>query len=692
MTNPPNIGRRALLKSSAAAVSLAMFEGVGLAQDRTVTTAPAAQGAPANTEWRGYANDLASTRYAALDQIDSSNFNNLQVAWSFNSNALGPRVDVNWQSTPILANGRLFTTAGTRRDVLALHPGTGELLWIYRMDEGERTGSRGGPGFGCSYWTDGTAERVIFTTIGYQMVSLDAKTGLLDPGFGRNGVVDLRDEFDQEVDKVKPVVGIHSAPLVIGTTIVVGNAPTAAIKGYVRAYDVLTGRRKWIFHTIPRAGEFGADTWTDQTQRENAKNAGAWAQMSADPELGLVYIPVELPAADQVGVTRRGNALFSESIVAVDIETGVRRWHYQLQHHGLWDRDIPCAPILCDIPQNGKVIKALAQPTKQAFLYVLDRTNGKPVWPIPEAKVTPGDVPGEWYSPTQPKPSKPPAFDKQGVTEADLADWTPAIKARVLEIARHYRMGPLWTAPSWSKPGGPWGTMIMPGTQGGANWGGASYDPEIHIVYVYSKTVLEAPLIGYAADGKTILMIANNQSKNTFDAGGGGFLGARARAMDLGTNDAIDAPIVPELFSIEGLPIHKPPYGRISALDLKTGTLLWQSVHGETPDIIKNHRLLKGVSIPRTGQAGILGTLTTRTLVICGDAGLFTDETGRKGARLRAYDKITGREVGAVFSPKPQTGAAMTYMFEGRQYIVNAVSTGAGADLIAYRLPAGTRA
>jgi hypothetical protein len=231
-----------------------------------------------------------------------------------------------------------------------------------------------------------------------------------------------------------------------------------------------------------------------------------------------------------------------------------------------------------------------------------------------------------------------------------------------------------------------------PGTQGGANWGGASYDPESHIVYVYSKTVLEAPLIGYAADGKTILMIANNQSKNTFDAGGGGFLGARARAMDLGTNDAIDAPIVPELFSIEGLPIHKPPYGRISALDLKTGTLLWQSVHGETPDIIKNHRLLKGVSIPRTGQAGILGTLTTRTLVICGDAGLFTDETGRKGARLRAYDKITGREVGAVFSPKPQTGAAMTYMFEGRQYIVNAVSTGAGADLIAYRLPAGTRA
>lgn len=688
MTNPSDISRRALLRSTAAGASLALFEGVGLAQE----TIGQARSAPANSEWRGYANDLASTRYSALDQIDATNFNQLQVAWSFNSNALGPRVDVNWQSTPIIANGRLFTTAGVRRDIVALHPGTGELLWLYCLDEGERTGSRGGPGFGCSYWTDGTHERVIFTTIGYQMVSLDARTGLPDPTFGKGGVVDLRDDFDQDIDHVKPVVGIHSAPLIVGTTVVVGNAPTAAIKGYVRGFDVRTGKRKWIFHTIPRAGESGADSWVDQAERENARNTGAWAQMSADPELGLVYIPVELPAADQVGVTRRGNALFSESIVAVDIETGMRRWHYQLQHHGLWDRDIPCAPILCDIPQNGKVIKALAQPTKQAFLYVLDRTNGKPVWPIPEAKVEPGDVPGEWYSPTQPKPSKPPAFDKQGVTEADLADWTPAIKARVLEIARHYRMGPLWTAPAWSKPGGPWGTMIMPGTQGGANWGGASYDPESHIVYVYSKTVLEAPLIGYAADGKTIVMIANNQSKNTFDAGGGGFLGARARAMDLGTNDAIDAPIVPELFSIEGLPIHKPPYGRISALDLKTGTLLWQSVHGETPDIIKNHRLLKGVSIPRTGQAGILGTLTTRTLVICGDAGLFTDETGRKGARLRAYDKTTGREVGAVFSPKPQTGAAMTYMFEGRQYIVNAVSTGAGADLIAYRLPAATRA
>lgn len=689
MTSPAAINRRAILKSSAAAVGIALVEGAGLAQLANAAAATSGGNPRANTEWKGYANDLASTRYVALDQINAANFDKLQVAWSFSSNALGPRVDVNWQSTPIIANGRLFVTAGSRRDLVALHPATGELLWLYRKDEGARLGSRGGPGFGCSYWTDGAEERVIFATPGYQLISVDAKTGIPDPAFGTNGVVDLRDNFDQEIDHEKPVVGIHSAPLVVGTTIVVGNAPTPAVKGYVRAFDVKTGQRKWIFHTIPRSGEFGADTWVDQSQREKASNTGAWAQMSADPELGLVYIPVELPFADQVGVNRKGNALFSESLVAVDIETGVRRWHYQLQHHGLWDRDIPCAAILCDIPYKGRTIKALAQPTKQAFLYVLDRTNGKPVWPIPEVKADAGDVPGEWYSPTQPQPSMPPAFDRQGVSAADLVDWTPAIKARALAIAKNYRMGPLWTAPAWSKPGGPWGTMIMPGTQGGANWGGASYDPESHIVYVYSKTVLEAPLIGYGADGKTIAMIANNQSKNTFDAAGGGFSFPRQRALALGIDDGIDAPIVPELFSIEGLPLHKPPYGRISALDLKTGKMLWQSVHGETPDIIKNHPLLKGIAIPRTGQSGILGTLTTKTLVICGDAGLFTDETGRKGARLRAYDKATGQEVGAVFSPKPQTGAAMTYMYEGRQYIVNAVSTGAGAELIAYRLPSG---
>jgi quinoprotein glucose dehydrogenase len=668
-----------LLQSSAATLTFASLPFALKAQGKAVGTAPA------NTEWHGYANDLASTRYAPLDQINADNFNKLQVAWSFSSNALGPRPDVNWQSTPIIANGRLFTTAGSRRDVVALNPATGELLWMYAKDEGARMGTRGGPGFGCSYWTDGTAERVVFVTIGYQMISLDAKTGLPDPAFGKNGIVDLRDDDDQEMDHIKAVIGIHASPLVVRDTIVVGDAPTAAVKGYLRAFDIRTGKRKWIFHTVPRKGEFGADTWVDQSQLDTVGNTGVWAQMSADPELGLVYAGVELPSGDQVGVARKGSALFGETIVALDIETGLRKWHYQLEHHGLWDRDVPCAAILCDIPHEGKIIKALAQPTKQAFLYVLDRVTGKPVWPIVETKVPTGDVPGEWYSPTQPRPSKPPAFDRQGFTEDDLADWTPAIKARAIEIAKHYRLGALWTPPAWAKPEGPWGTMILPGTQGGANWAGGSYDPDSHMVYVYSKTAVEAPGIGYQADGKTVAQTALAQTKNIADSGGGGFSGGRVR---LGTSDAIDAPIVAGLFSIEGLPIHKPPYGRITAIDLTKGTLAWQTVHGETPDAIKNHPLLKGINIPRTGQASILGTLTTKTLVICGDGGLFTDETGRKGARLRAYDKITGEERGAVFMPKPQTGAAMTYMFEGRQYIVSACSTSTGGDLIAYRLPA----
>lgn len=671
-----DLSRRTVLKSSAATLALAAMPFTLRAQG----VAPA----PANTNWLGYANDLASTRYAPLDQITADNFNTLQVAWSFNSNALGPRTDVDWQSTPIIANGRLFTTAGARRDVVALHPATGELLWLYAKDEGARMGTRGGSGFGCSYWTDGTLERVVFVTVGYQMISLDAKTGIPDPAFGKNGIVDLRDDDDQEMDHTKAVIGIHATPLIVRDTIVVGDAPTPAVKGYLRAFDIHTGKRKWIFHTIPRKGEFGADTWADPAQLDTVGNTGVWAQMSADPELGLVYAGVELPSGDQVGVARKGSALFGETIVALDIETGLRKWHYQLEHHGLWDRDVACAAILCDIPHNGKIIKALAQPSKQSFLYVLDRATGKPVWPIVETKVPAGDVPGEWYSPTQPRPTKPPAFDKQGFTEDDLADWTPEIKARAIEIAKHYRMGSLWTPPAWAKPDGPWGTMILPGTQGGANWAGGSYDPDSHMVYIYSKTAVEAPGIGYQADGKTVAQVSLAQTKNIADAGGGGFGGGRVR---LGTSDAIDAPIVRGLFSIDGLPIHKPPYGRITAIDLSKGTLAWQTVHGETPDAIKNHPLLKGIKIPRTGQASILGTLTTKTLVICGDGGLFTDETGRKGARLRAYDKATGEERGAVFLPKPQTGAAMTYMFEGRQYIVSAVSTSAGGDLIAYRLP-----
>ncbi|HEX4272906.1 MAG TPA: PQQ-binding-like beta-propeller repeat protein, partial [Rhizomicrobium sp.] len=415
------IDRRGLLTTASAFALL----GPGLAEAQ-----PVQQAAPAETEWRHYANDVSSTRYAPLDQIGAANFNQLELAWRFSTNALGPRLDAYFNATPLVVKGRLYTTAGFRRDAVCLDAGTGELLWIHRYDEAKRIGSRGGSGLGVSYWTDGVNERILYVTRGYNLFSLDARTGVPDPAFGTNGMVDLRQNDDQDMDPNKGVIGLHATPLVVNNTIVVGAAPTQASKGYIRGFDVKTGARKWIFHTIPRKGEFGYETWTTPGQAEAAGNTGAWGSMSADPVLGLIYVPVELPQADSLGISRTGNNLFGETLVALDIETGQRRWHYQLIHHGLQDRDICCAGILCDIPRNGKVVKAIAQPTKQGWVYVLDRATGKPVFPIPEKPVPKGDVPGEYYSPTQPMPSAPPPFARQGLTENDLVDWTPELKAR----------------------------------------------------------------------------------------------------------------------------------------------------------------------------------------------------------------------------------------------------------------------
>lgn len=657
---------------------------------------PSGQDNPAETNWPNYANDLASTRYSPLDQINASNFNNLEMAWRFSTNSFGPRMDADYQATPLIVNGRIYVTAGFRRDVVCLDGGTGEILWMHTHNEGNRIGTRGGPGLGVAYWTDGTNERVLYVTRGYTLFSLDAKTGVPDPSFGTNGSVDLRLNDDQTIDPDRGVIGLHAPPLVVRDVVVVGAAPTAFTKGYLRGFDVRTGQRKWIFHTIPRKGEFGYETWIVPGQAEAAGNTGVWAPMSADPELGLIYAGVEMPQTDMLGIGRQGPSLFSETVVALDIDTGERKWHFQLEHHGLWDRDVCCAGILCDIPHNGHVIKALAQASKQGFLYVLDRTNGKPVWPIVERRVPKGDVPGEWYSPTQPVPTAPPPFDKQTFTEADLIDWTPQIKARALAIASHYRMSPQpFTPPAFMQPNGPWGTLTLPGTQGGANWPGGSYDPESHMVYVYSKTAVETLAITKGPDGRVTQAAGGRPPPNVNDNGGGAFGGTASLAggsPGIGGprvygKDGLDDPISRGVLSIEGLPLNKPPYGRVTAIDLTKGTIAWQVVHGETPDFIRNHPLLKGINIPRTGQAGILGTLTTKTLVVLGDCGLFTDSQGRKGARLRAYDKQTGEEKGAVFMDKAQTGAAMTYMHEGKQYIVTAVGSSHGADLIAFRLP-----
>jgi len=653
-----------------------------------------------DTEWRHYAADQANTRYAPLDQINAGNFNNLEVAWRFKTDALGNRKEYQFEATPLLVKGRLFLTAGARRDCVALDAATGEMLWMYRMDEGQRAANapRQLSGHGCSYWSDGTSERVLFVTTGYRLVSLDAATGIPDPDFGDKGVIDLKTDYDQELDPLTADVGLHATPLVVKNVVVVGASHTAGdvpatrfnTKGYVRGFDVKTGKRLWTFHTIPKKGEFGYDSWIDGNA-DQAGNGGVWAQMSADEDLGLVYLPVELPTGDEMGLYRHGPALFGESLVAVDIMTGQRKWHYQFVHHGLWDRDVPCAPILCDIPHNGKMVKALAQPTKQAFLYVLDRETGKPIWPIIERKVAAGDVPGEWYSPTQPFPTKPPAYDRQGVGPDDLIDFTPELHAQALELIKNYVTGPLYTPPTLSKVGGPFGTLIAPGVQGGTNWPGGCYDPETCKVYVYSKTTIQ--LVG----------IVPNTDKNVSDFayvhGIAGMTPQAQHAMGaVNENSGFRPPPPPPAGApkgprpgpllVQGLPLVKPPYGRITAIDLTRGDIAWQIAHGETPDNIRNHPALKGLKIPRTGREGNLGPLCTKTLVICGEAGFFTNPQGVRGAMLRAYDKATGEEKGAVYMPAPQSGSPMTYMLRGRQYIVVAIGGGNySGELVAFKLP-----
>ena len=673
------IDRRALLATTAASVLVG--------SDALAQSSPVRASAASDTEWRHYAADQANTRYAPLDQINASNFSQLEVAWRFKTDALGARKEYLLESTPLLAKGRLFTTAGSRRDCISLDAATGELLWMHRIDEGRRAQNapRQLSGHGCTYWTDGAKERVLYVTIGYQLVSLDAKTGIPDPAFGVNGVVDLKQNIDQDLDLETADIGLHSTPLVVGNSIIVGAAHLTGdapirrqnVRGYVRSFDIATGKRNWIFHTIPLKGEFGYDTWLDGS--EGAGNTGVWAQMSADEELGLVYLPVELPTGDYQGFFRRGDGLFGESLVAVDARTGQRRWHYQFVHHGIWDNDVPCAPILCDIPHEGRTIKALAQPSKQGFLYVLDRTNGKPVWPIVERKVKAGDIPGEWYSPTQPFPTRPPAYEVQGIDVDKLIDFTPALRAEAVELIKHYVTGPLFTPPSISKADGLWGTLLAPGVQGGTNWPGGAYDPETHKVYVYSKRTLAV----YAA-------IKNDDPKISAFPYIRGLAGVAPRAAGPQVAEAGSAPptIGPGTVTVQGLPLLKPPYGSISAIDLEKGDISWQVAHGETPDNIKNHPALKGLTIPRTGREGNLGPLCTKSLLICGEAGFYNDPLYGRGAMLRAYDKATGEEKGQVFMPAPQSGSPMTYMLGGRQYIVVAIGGGTySGEFVAYRLP-----
>jgi quinoprotein glucose dehydrogenase len=670
---------------------------------------PAKSNKDKDVDWPTYAADLAGTRYRPLAQINASNFSKLEVAWRFKTDNLGNRPEYKLEGTPLMVNHKLYTTAGSRRAVIALDPVTGELLWVH----GEREGARGAAaprqlsGRGLAYWSDATGkdERILYITPGYRLICLDAKTGASISSFGNNGVVDLKQDDDQTFmpDITTGEIGFQSAPVVAKDTVIVGAAFREGFtpksmrnnKGYVRGFDVRTGKRLWIFHTIPKKGEFGYDTWLNDSA-EYTGNTGMWTQLSVDEELRLAYLPIETPTGDFYGGHRQGNNLFSESLVCVDLKTGARKWHFQLVHHALWDMDISSAPILANVTVNGKPMKVVAQPSKQGFLYVFDRITGKPVWPIEERPVEKGNVPGEWYSPTQPFPTKPAIYSRNGVTVDDLIDFTPQMREQAKTIVSKYHLGPVFTPPVLSQVDGPLATLTLGTASGGTNWPGASYDPETHILYAFACNACLTPL-GLVVPPKEV-------SDMNYVAG---TAGQRVQMRTgPGENAGADAPMPARnrpaaapggggggggggALNIDGIPLIKPPYGTISAISLDSGEIVWQIAHGETPDVIRNHPALKGLNIPRTGQTTYnVGTLITKTLVIAGDGQVTTTPDHPRGALLHAYDKATGKEVGSVYLPAPQSGSPMTYMVDGKQYIVVAVSGGAySGEYIAFTLP-----
>jgi quinoprotein glucose dehydrogenase len=667
-------------------------------------------------DWPYYTADLKGTKYSPLDQIDASNFNKLEVAWRFKTDNFGPRPEYKLEGTPVAINGVLFTTAGTRRSVIALDGKTGELMWSHSMREGNRAAiaPRQLSGRGVSFWTDGRGDdRVVYVTTGYRLVELNAHTGAIISTFGKEGIVDLKVGMvtgtGQQIDLETGEAGLHSTPLVVKDVIIVGSSFKEGMtpvthnntKGLVRAYDVHSGKLLWTFNTIPRPGEFGNDTWENGSWAVNG-NTGVWTQMTVDEDAGLVYLPVEDPTSDYYGGHRPGNNLFGDSLVCVDLRTGQRKWHFQVVHHPIWDFDLSSAPILADINVNGQAIKAVALPSKQAFLYVFDRITGKPVWPIEERPVQASDVPGEKASPTQPFPTKPPAYARNFLkVPDDLIDFTPEMRAQAKDVLARYRVTDRPFNPPLVGDGkGLLGAINVGNAGGGTNWPGAGYDPETHIVYAQASNS--------AASGLSVRKPPPGFSDLNYFAGRGDQPFREALGPGFGT--AADSPLASKRppapptpppapaaggggggfgLNVQGLPIMKPPYGVISAINLDRGDIQWQVPYGETPDNVRNNPALKGINIGNTGQPGSVGLLVTKTLVILGDSQLTAPPGGHpRGAMLRAYDKATGKEVGAVWMPAAQSGSPMSYLAGGKQYIVVAISGGAySGEYLAFSLP-----
>ena len=688
-------------------------------------------------EWRYWGGDAWSSRYSPLDQINASNFNTLQIAWEWKSGAFGS--DEYYRTTPIYANGRLFTVATTRRVTTAIDPSTGETLWMWRLDEGIRwqKAPRQFAGRGLAYWTDGREERVIVVTPGYHMASLDAKTGVPDPKFGKNGVVDLMDGLGLPLvplavddtgsliisdaaparkakpgetwDPVKKIgadgtIGIdpsygqiaNSSPaIMVGDVIVVGNSSIHGyypirvrnIPGFIRGFDVRTGQQLWKFNLVPQPGEFGAETWKNGSKigSEGVGKNDAWATYSADPELGLVYIPVGMPLMDEYGGHRPGDNLYGNSLVAIDAKTGQRKWHFQMVHHDIWDYDTPMAPNLMDITVSGRRRKAIAQTTKQGWIYTFDRETGEPIWPIVETRVLQSDVPGEQASRTQPIPSKPAPYSQQGLVEADLIDYTPAIKDSALKLAKLCRMGPYYIPAVLSDGSGPSKlrcSWYSPGASGGVNIdGGAAWDPETGMMYVGSQTGMSTIRLQkdpcsefrYSSPRDNCGLIGALPPPPGYtppEGGdrGGGFEG-RASSSSIG-----------------GVSIVKPKeYGGITAYDMNSGDKKWWAPNIGMVPVTSNDPLFAGVKLPPQGGRGQAQIITTKSLLIYG--GGRNGSVPGKGPELYALDKATGKEVGAVKIPARTTAMPMTFMHEGRQYIVFATGAGANTSLVALALP-----
>ena len=618
-----------------------------------------AQHGAGNGEWHSYAGDNGSTRYAPLDQITRDNVKDLQVAWSWKFDNFGGGTS---ETTPLMANGVLYFTVGPRRNVVAVNPGTGETLWTWRPDEGERFEKAPRKvGRGVAYWTDGTNARIITVTPGFQLFALDAKTGIPIRDFGNGGSVDLFKQLDLTTP-LDPIgrIGNSSAPVVSNGVIVIGPALTQGgtapnkenVKGDVMAFDVRTGKKLWVFHTIPRFGEPGYETWLNESA-EYTGNTGVWGPFSADDELGYVYLATESPTNDGYGGHRPGNNLYSDSIVCLNIKTGKTVWFKQLIRHDIWDYDMPVHPMLVDVRVDGRPIKAVVQTGKMALVWAFDRTNGQPLWPIPDVPVTQTDVPTEWTAATQPIPSKPPAYDYVGIKQDDLVDFTPELRAKALDAikAGPYRLGGPFAPPSLVVPGVNRGTIVAPGFGGGANWQSGAADPETGFVYIGSVT---RPFVA-----GVVKTDPPDPTKAAYTAGRGG-----------------------QVPNIEDLPLLKPPYGRITAYDMNKGEIAWQVPNGGTPPAIKAALDKLGLTnVPPTGFPAQASFVVTKTLLIGAEG---------SGGRpiLHAYDKKTGENLAEVALPGAQTAVPMSYMYQGRQFVVVSVAGRPAGQLVAFSLPA----